>query len=82
MEYQLSIDDLDDIIDEILDEDMMESVDEKMLQTVLFEELDEDSTHKLSEDVKTFLDKFDQHASDAIERKMVERLVKKQEGQS
>lgn len=79
MDYKLSVDDLDGIIDEIMDEDMMESVDEKMLQTVLFEELNENPNTVLSEDVKKFLDNFDRHASEAIEKKMLERVAKRQE---
>lgn len=71
MEYNLTIDDLDNIIDGILDESLVESVDSDLLQTVL-DELDENKS-EYSDVVTDFLDKFDERSNLAIERKLTEQ---------
>lgn len=77
MEYELTVEELEDIIDNILDEEMMESLDENMLQTILFEELDESSNESMSDAVKEFLANFDKRANEAIEKKMLDKIAQK-----
>lgn len=73
MEQELSLDELDAIIDEILSEQELQ-LDESVVEQILNEEMLEES---MSTAVKEFLDAFDKKAAKALEQKTLEAIAKK-----
>lgn len=73
MEQELSLDELDAIIDEILSEQEIQ-LDESVVEQILNEEILGES---MSTAVKEFLDAFDKKAAKALEQKTLETIAKK-----
>lgn len=77
MEYQLTIKELEDVVDQILDEDLFGSIGESMIETILFEDLDDSLPEPMSAASKEVLEEFDKNASKALERKIIEKIAAK-----
>lgn len=73
MEQELSLEELDAIIDEILSEQELQ-LDESVVEQILNEEMLEES---MSTAAKEFLDAFDKKAAKALEQKTLEAIAKK-----
>lgn len=73
MEQELSLEELDAIIDEILSEQELQ-LDESVVEQILNEDVLEES---MSTAVKEFLDAFDKKAAKALEQKSLEAIAKK-----
>lgn len=74
-EFELSLDELEEVIDEIISEGIVSTIDEELIESILYgdDNLDED----MSSAVDEFLSSFDKKASATVERKTLEKLAKK-----